>query len=29
VVNLFDRAYGIRNGEVVEEFKIAARGKVH
>ena len=26
-VNLFDRAYGIRNGEVVEEFKIAARGK--
>jgi D-serine deaminase-like pyridoxal phosphate-dependent protein len=27
VVNLFDRAYGIRNGEVVEEFKIAARGK--
>jgi D-serine deaminase-like pyridoxal phosphate-dependent protein len=27
VVNLFDRAYGIRNGEVVAEFKIAARGK--
>ena len=27
VVNLFDRAYGITNGEVVEEFKIAARGK--
>ncbi len=27
VVNLFDRAYGIRNGEVVEEFRIAARGK--
>lgn len=27
VVNLFDRAYGMRNGEVVEEFKIAARGK--
>ncbi len=27
VVNLFDRAYGIRDGEVVEEFKIAARGK--
>ncbi|UCE83875.1 MAG: D-TA family PLP-dependent enzyme [Deltaproteobacteria bacterium] len=27
VVNLFDRAYGIRNDEVVEEFKIAARGK--
>ena len=27
VVNLFDRAYGIRNGEVEEEFKIAARGK--
>jgi len=27
VVNLFDRAYGIRKGEVVEEFKIAARGK--
>jgi D-serine deaminase-like pyridoxal phosphate-dependent protein len=27
VVNLFDRAYGIRNGAVVEEFKIAARGK--
>jgi D-serine deaminase-like pyridoxal phosphate-dependent protein len=29
VVNLFDRAYGISNGEVVEEFKIAARGKVY
>jgi len=28
VVNLFDLAYGIRNGEVVEEFQIAARGKV-
>jgi len=28
VVNLFDRAYGIRNGEIVEEFQIAARGKV-
>jgi D-serine deaminase-like pyridoxal phosphate-dependent protein len=28
VVNLFDRAYGIRNGEVVEEFQIAARGKM-
>ena len=27
VVNLFDRAYGMRNGKVVEEFKIAARGK--
>jgi D-serine deaminase-like pyridoxal phosphate-dependent protein len=27
VVNLFDRAYGIRSGEVVEEFQIAARGK--
>ncbi|UCG21901.1 MAG: D-TA family PLP-dependent enzyme [Deltaproteobacteria bacterium] len=27
VVNLFDRAYGISNGEVVEEFYIAARGK--
>jgi len=26
-VNLFDRAYGIRNGQVVEEFKVAARGK--
>jgi D-serine deaminase-like pyridoxal phosphate-dependent protein len=29
VVNLFDRAYGLRGNEVVEEFKIAARGKVH
>jgi D-serine deaminase-like pyridoxal phosphate-dependent protein len=28
VVNLFDRAYGIRSGEVVEEFHIAARGKM-
>ena len=28
VVNLFDRAYGVRDGELVEEFKIAARGKV-
>jgi D-serine deaminase-like pyridoxal phosphate-dependent protein len=27
VVNLFDKAYGIRGGEIVEEFKIAARGK--
>jgi D-serine deaminase-like pyridoxal phosphate-dependent protein len=27
VVNLFDRAYGFRNGEIVEEFNIAARGK--
>jgi D-serine deaminase-like pyridoxal phosphate-dependent protein len=27
VVNLFDQAYGIKNGKVVEEFKIAARGK--
>ena len=27
VINLFDRAYGIKEGEVVEEFKIAARGK--
>jgi D-serine deaminase-like pyridoxal phosphate-dependent protein len=27
VVNLFDRAYGLREGRVVEEFKIAARGK--
>jgi D-serine deaminase-like pyridoxal phosphate-dependent protein len=27
VVNLFDRAYGIRNDQVVEEFRIAARGK--
>jgi D-serine deaminase-like pyridoxal phosphate-dependent protein len=27
VVNLFDRAYGIRKDEIVEEFKIAARGK--
>jgi D-serine deaminase-like pyridoxal phosphate-dependent protein len=27
VVNLFDRAYGLRNGKVVEEFRIAARGK--
>ena len=27
VVNLFDRAYGMRNGKVVEEYKIAARGK--
>ena len=29
VMNLFDRAYGLRDGKVVEEFKIAARGKVH
>jgi len=29
VVNLFDRAYGMSNGEVVEEFQIAARGKVY
>ena len=29
VMNLFDRAYGMRNGKLVEEFKIAARGKVH
>jgi D-serine deaminase-like pyridoxal phosphate-dependent protein len=28
VVNLFDRAYGFRNGEIVEEFNIAARGKM-
>jgi len=28
VVNLFDRVYGIKNGEVTEEFQIAARGKV-
>jgi D-serine deaminase-like pyridoxal phosphate-dependent protein len=27
VINLFDRAYGIKEGKVVEEFKIAARGK--
>jgi D-serine deaminase-like pyridoxal phosphate-dependent protein len=27
-VNLFDRAYGIRQGELAEEFTIAARGKV-
>jgi D-serine deaminase-like pyridoxal phosphate-dependent protein len=27
VVNLFDKAYGIKGGEIVEEFKIAARGK--
>ncbi len=27
VVNLFDRAYGMRSGKVVEEFTIAARGK--
>jgi len=27
VVNLFDRAYGLKDGKVVEEFKIAARGK--
>ena len=29
VVNLCDWAYGIRNGKVVEKFKIAARGKIH
>lgn len=29
VMNLFDRAYGLRDGKIVEEFKIAARGKVH
>jgi len=29
VMNLFDRAYGLRDGKLVEEFKIAARGKVH
>jgi D-serine deaminase-like pyridoxal phosphate-dependent protein len=28
VVNLFDKAYGIKDGVVVEEFRIAARGKV-
>jgi D-serine deaminase-like pyridoxal phosphate-dependent protein len=28
VVNLFDRSYGLRKGEIVQEFKIAARGKV-
>jgi D-serine deaminase-like pyridoxal phosphate-dependent protein len=28
VVNLFDGAYGVRGGEVVAEFKIAARGMV-
>jgi D-serine deaminase-like pyridoxal phosphate-dependent protein len=28
VVNLFDKAYGMRNRKVVEEFKIAARGKM-
>jgi len=28
VVNLFDRAHGIRNGQVAEEFHIAARGKM-
>ncbi len=27
VVNLFDKAYGMKAGRVVEEFKIAARGK--
>ena len=27
VMNLFDHAYGLRDGKVVEEFKIAARGK--
>ena len=27
VVNLFDKAYGIKGSEIVEEFKIAARGK--
>ena len=27
VMNLFDRAYGLRDGKVVEQFKIAARGK--
>ena len=27
VMNLFDRAYGLRDGNVMEEFKIAARGK--
>jgi D-serine deaminase-like pyridoxal phosphate-dependent protein len=27
VVNLFDRAYGLRDDKVVREFKIAARGK--
>jgi D-serine deaminase-like pyridoxal phosphate-dependent protein len=28
-VNLFDRAYGIKEGKVAEEFNIAARGKVY
>jgi D-serine deaminase-like pyridoxal phosphate-dependent protein len=28
VVNLFDKAYGMRNRKVVEEFNIAARGKM-
>jgi len=27
VVNLFDKAYGLKGGEVVEEFRVAARGK--
>ena len=29
VMNLFDRAYGLRDGKVVEDFKIDALGKVH
>lgn len=28
VVNMFDKMYGMRNGEVEKEFQIAARGKV-
>lgn len=28
VSNLFDRVYGVRNGVVEKEFKVAARGKV-
>ena len=28
-VNLFDRAYGIKEGKIAEEFNIAARGKVY
>jgi D-serine deaminase-like pyridoxal phosphate-dependent protein len=29
VINLSDRAYGLRNGKVEKEMKIAGRGKVH
>ena len=29
VINLFDTAYYMQNGEICGEFKVAARGKVN